>query len=221
MVLGMNNFEFNGNHYLQVGGTAMGTRVAPTLANLFMARFERLHVYTYTPQPDLWLRFIDDIFVIWNHGRESLDSFLQHLNTVHDTIKFTMEAPPREIHFLDMTIQNSLISTTLYQKPTDTNNFLHYQSAHPAHCRRGIPYGQFLRVRRICTHFPDFVSYGIIKAKQFLRRGYALELLSREFLRAAILNRRDLLGHLPHMTPTTPTPTHTTTTSSSPPPTQD
>lgn len=33
MVLTMNNFRFNGQNYLQVGGTAMGTRVAPTFAN--------------------------------------------------------------------------------------------------------------------------------------------------------------------------------------------
>lgn len=30
MVLEINNFEFNGQLYLQVGGTAMGARVAPT-----------------------------------------------------------------------------------------------------------------------------------------------------------------------------------------------
>ena len=36
MVLTMNNFEFNGEHYLQVGGSAMGTRLAPSYANLFM-----------------------------------------------------------------------------------------------------------------------------------------------------------------------------------------
>ena len=46
MVLEFNNFQFNGKHYLQVGGTAMGTRVAPTLANMFMGNLERQHVYT-------------------------------------------------------------------------------------------------------------------------------------------------------------------------------
>jgi hypothetical protein len=32
MVLIMNNFELNGDHYLQIGGTAMGTRAAPNYA---------------------------------------------------------------------------------------------------------------------------------------------------------------------------------------------
>ena len=37
LVLHNMNFEFNGEHYLQTGGTAMGTSVAPNYANLFMA----------------------------------------------------------------------------------------------------------------------------------------------------------------------------------------
>jgi hypothetical protein len=44
MVLKYNNFQFNGTNYLQVGGTAMGTRVAPSLANTFMDDFEHKHV---------------------------------------------------------------------------------------------------------------------------------------------------------------------------------
>ncbi len=45
LILKLNNFEFNGEHYLQIGGTAMGTKVAPSLANIFMGDFEEKHVY--------------------------------------------------------------------------------------------------------------------------------------------------------------------------------
>ena len=34
------SFNFKGDYYLQVGGTAMGTAAAPNYANLFMNRFE-------------------------------------------------------------------------------------------------------------------------------------------------------------------------------------
>ncbi len=37
-ILTLNNFSFNGEHYLQLNGTAIGTRMAPSYANLFMAR---------------------------------------------------------------------------------------------------------------------------------------------------------------------------------------
>ena len=41
LVLKCNNFEFNGKHYLQIQGTAMGTKKAPSYANIFMGRLER------------------------------------------------------------------------------------------------------------------------------------------------------------------------------------
>ena len=47
MVLTMNNFDFAVRHYLQVGGTAMGTNVAPSFANTYMGWFEDRFVYTY------------------------------------------------------------------------------------------------------------------------------------------------------------------------------
>ena len=40
----------------------MGTKLAPSYANLFMTKFEEEYVYTYPLQPKLWKRFIDDIF---------------------------------------------------------------------------------------------------------------------------------------------------------------
>ena len=36
----MNNFSFNDNHYLQIHVTAMGTKMAPSSANLFLDYFE-------------------------------------------------------------------------------------------------------------------------------------------------------------------------------------
>jgi hypothetical protein len=103
-VLTKNNFDFNGKHYLQVGGTAMGTKVAPSFANLFMAGFEDTHVYNYHKQPHTWLRYIDDIFLIWTHGQEELDHFLHHLNTCHGTIKFTAEHSNKFVNFLDTSV---------------------------------------------------------------------------------------------------------------------
>ena len=40
MVLENNIFEFNEKYYLQTQGTAMGTKMAPAYANLFMGKIE-------------------------------------------------------------------------------------------------------------------------------------------------------------------------------------
>ncbi len=44
LVLRCNNFDFNGEHVLQILGVAIGTRAAPTVANLTMDDFEEKHV---------------------------------------------------------------------------------------------------------------------------------------------------------------------------------
>lgn len=200
MVLQMNNFKFNGQHYIQVGRTAMGTRVAPTFANIFMAEFERLHVYPYPRQPSLWLRFIDDIFMIWDHGQECLTEFINHLNQAHPTISFTVDISPLEVHFLHVWVinRNSVLHTDLYIKPTDSNMILHFDSAHPRHCRSGIPFGQYLRRRRICTDVRVFLHRALVKAKQFMDRGYPKSLLLSELVRATRRDRDDLLRDTDH-----------------------
>ena len=66
IVLENSNFDFNGMHFQQRGGTAMGTKLAPSHANIFMSSFEDKHVYTYPLQPILWQRFTDELFLIWN-----------------------------------------------------------------------------------------------------------------------------------------------------------
>ena len=169
MVLEMNNFQFNGENFLQIGGTAMGTRVAATLANLFMGYFEVKHVYTYKLQPTLWVRFIDDIFLIWPHGKTELESFLTHLSKVHSSIKFMSEYSEKEIPFLEtkVCLEGGRLYTNLYTKPTDANNFLHFESAHPSHCKKDIPYGQFLRLRRICSKDIDFPRHALIRQHIF------------------------------------------------------
>ena len=48
-----------------LSGKEMGTKLAPSYANLFMTKCEEKYVYTYPLQPILWKRFIDDIFFIW------------------------------------------------------------------------------------------------------------------------------------------------------------
>ena len=72
LVLSKNSFVFNNRNYLQIHGTAMGTRMAPSYANLFMGKLEREFLRTQNKLPLVWWRYIDDIFAIWTHGEPSL-----------------------------------------------------------------------------------------------------------------------------------------------------
>ena len=157
-ILTLNNFTFNGEHYLQTQGTAMGTRMAPSYANLFMAELEETLLARTTHKPRIWWRYIDDVSAIWECGQDNLETFLRQINTFHTTIKFTAEWSTDRVPFLDTTVilDEGTIHTDLYTKPTDTHQYLSPESCHPRYCSTSIPYSQSLRIRRICSREEDF-----------------------------------------------------------------
>ena len=149
-ILKNNFFEFNKDFYQQIYGTAMGTAMAPSYANMFMNDLENKFLNQSQNQPYLWIRYIDDIFMIWLNNQESLLQFINELNDFHPTIKFTKETSNIHINYLDITVEltNNHIQTKSYHKPTDANTYLHYNSCHPKHQKDSIPYSQFLRMKR-------------------------------------------------------------------------
>ena len=94
---------FEEEHYLQIHGTAMGTQMAPSYANIFMGDLERKILTQVDKRPDIWWRYIDDVFAIWPHGEECLIEFIEQINNAHSKIHFTAEWSNTFIAFLDVT----------------------------------------------------------------------------------------------------------------------
>ena len=109
LILKENTFIFAGEHYRQITGIAMGTPVAPTLANLFMGKVEHEALSAWGgTQPLVWLRYIDDILVIMEDSQETLLELVKHLNARISSIKYTTEISDKSIDFLDFTIFKTL-----------------------------------------------------------------------------------------------------------------
>ena len=69
----------------------------------------------------VWWCYIDDVFMMWQHGEAELHQFLENLNCYYATIKFATEYSKTKINFPDVTVMkkgNQLV-TDLYVKPTD------------------------------------------------------------------------------------------------------
>ena len=101
----------------------------------------------------IYLRFIDDIFMLWIGTLNELKDFEHTINQVHPSIKLTFEYSFKEINFLDTTIvvsPNGRLTTKVFKKPTDRSSYLHNTSHHPNSLKNNIPYGQALRLRKIC-----------------------------------------------------------------------
>ena len=86
IVLKNNIFEFNEKTFKQVRGTTIGTKFAPPYAILFMADLEEKILNAFEEKPMIWWRYIDNIFFIWEHGEESLEKFLNILNSFHPKV---------------------------------------------------------------------------------------------------------------------------------------
>lgn len=159
LILENNSFEFGAHNFKQLVGTAMGTKFAPTYASLVLAYLEiklyqKVNNMYEEHHADVIInnfkRYLDDCFIIWKSTWGDTSEFHDLLNSLHPGIKFTMEQNEDGLPFLDIFVKrNGLsITTDIYYKPTDTKQYLDYNSCHPRHIRRNVP---FNLARRICT----------------------------------------------------------------------
>jgi hypothetical protein len=157
--LSCNDFKFNELFYLQTFGVAMGKSFAPPLASLYLAHFDACAI-NYTSKPRLFTRYIDDIFFLWDHGADSLTAFQFYLNSVIPGIKLTFTSNPLSIDFLDSTVfvDNGTLLTKVFFKPTDRRTLLSMDSFHPGHTHKGILKSQFIRYKRLCSKFSDYIA---------------------------------------------------------------
>ena len=111
----------------------MGSPLSPIVANIFMEKFEEEALATAPHPPSLWKRYVDDTFVI--QEEQYKNEFFQHINSLDDNIKFTAETTKADgsMPFLDTLVapkSDGSLETTVYRKPTHTNQYLQWDSHH-------------------------------------------------------------------------------------------
>ena len=81
LILTLNNFIFNSKFYLQIKGCTMGTICAPSYTNIFMSKFEEKHIYPLIKNKSvIYLRYIEDIFMVWIKSESELRHFMNEIN---------------------------------------------------------------------------------------------------------------------------------------------
>jgi hypothetical protein len=132
----------------------MGSPLSPVIANFFMEDFERRAIEQATHKPVCWYRYVDDTFAIWPHGRERLTEFLDHLNGLHNNIKFTMEIEKEgHLPFLDIDIYrrtDGSLGHKVYRKPTHTNLYLNQFSHHHPANKHSVLSSLIHRAKTLC-----------------------------------------------------------------------
>ena len=89
-------------------------------------------------------------------------------------------------HILDtrVYIKNGWLKTDLHVKPTDTHQYLQADSYHPRHCKTTIPFGQTLRLCRICSEQDNLQKCWQELKHHLMRKGYDEQQLDSEIQRA-------------------------------------
>ena len=125
LVLTLNSFSFNDEFYRQVGGVAMGSKMGPNYACLFVGYVEQQIREQYPGFiPQLHKRYIDDIVGAASCQRDELENFIDFVSNFHPALQFTSTITETELPFLDINLRISedRIHTSIFYKETDTHN---------------------------------------------------------------------------------------------------
>ncbi|CAF5002362.1 unnamed protein product, partial [Rotaria socialis] len=146
-------------YYHQIRGGAMGSPLTLTIANCYMFFFERNIVKQITNAGGLYLRYIDDMFIIINWPERHLNKQIDQWNTLDSNIQLKAQAG-QSINFLDIYIENinADLFTKVYHKPSYEPYYLPFNSVHPLHMKKNIPFAMFLRAIRYCSTFKAFLD---------------------------------------------------------------
>ncbi len=178
-ILTSNFFMYGTDFFLQTSGVAMGSKMSPSFASLYVGYFEQNIIFNNQENPYLhhtehWKRYLDDVFFIWTGPAPLLQEFRHFINSKNKHLHVTIQSDAKCMNFLDVMVikERDGLKTNLYRKPTDRNSLLHGESFHPTHLKKNLPISQFNRIRRICSSDEDFYEQTVDLKNRFKQRGY-------------------------------------------------
>ena len=177
-------FMFNNKFYQQVDGVAMGSPLGPTFANFFLGHIEEKMFATCGMKPKLYLRYVDDIFALFDQDF-NVQNFFDLLNKQHKNLTFTLEESNGTLPFLDVEVEikDNSISTSVYRKPTHTGVLMNFSAVTPKKWKHGLILGALFRARNICSSIEAFENE-VVKLKEMcLKNGYSMDFFDKSLFK--------------------------------------
>ena len=183
-------FSFNNEGYRQKYGVAMGSPLSPILANLCMEFVENEIMNNCEPslKPLIWVRYVDDIFIILKGSQLDFDQFFRYVNSILPSIKFTVEyETENKLPFLDVLVHHDPATLnfkfSVYRKTTNAESYIHFYSFHNKEVKENIITNFALRALRICD--PEYIDQEIKHIKEvFTKLSYPENFISKAFSKA-------------------------------------
>ncbi|XP_070380681.1 uncharacterized protein [Dermacentor albipictus] len=120
--------------------------------------------------------------------KEEGPHFLEHLNSFEPSIQFTAEEENNgRIPFLDVLVERTSggLKTSVYRKPTHTEKYLSFDSAHPIGQKRSVTAALFSRAFRVCSSPTKRRQELQAVKRDLLSNGYPPQLLRTQERKAA------------------------------------
>ncbi len=183
-----NYFKYYNKFYHQIRGGAMGSPLTLTIANCYMFFCERQMVKQISNSKGLYIRYIDDIFIAINWPLRHLLKQVDRWNTFDNNIQLSANFGP-SANFLDLHIENKAgqLYTSVYQKPSYEPYYLPFNSIHPLHMKKNIPFAMLLRAVRYCSTFEGFLDERTKLRMALLMNKYRAKFIDDQFNR--LLNK--------------------------------
>jgi hypothetical protein len=188
-ILHNNYLTFNGRFWRQCSGIAMGTPLAPPLANIYMFMLESVVLSSFQASMFFYRRYLDDILVVF-FGAEPEATTLQHaLSTMAPTIRLKFTTSCFQVDFMDFVIGKRMCHATgradffyaVHQKALNKYLYISPFSYHPPHVMRAYIKTELVRYVRHSSTRLDFL---VIARRFFARlreRGFGPAFLRRVF----------------------------------------
>lgn len=174
-VLENNYLTFDGKCYKQIKGLAMGTPLAPPLANIFMADLEKKTFASRQGlRPVIYGRFLDDIFYAQVLKKIQFEVLRKALGNMHPSIMLTFKSSPVEMDILDLVVYKSgeRLLHRVHQKALNKYLYISPRSCHPPHVMRGFVRTEIIRYARNCSERLDFLRICRAFSSRLRERGF-------------------------------------------------
>ncbi len=142
---------------------------------------EKLKRFTKN-KPKIWIRYVDDIFCVFNIDRKNIDQFLQRINNWHKNLRFTIGyEQDASLAFLDVLVirENDSFSTTIYRKPTHTDLYLLWDSNQCRKYKISLIKTLTIRIQRICSNLTLLKKEKDRLKETLINNGYPYHIIRR------------------------------------------
>jgi len=145
IVLENSLMEFHGEYFQQIFGIIMGTNVAPIIANLYLAKLEKILKDKSKNDPKmLWpiffRRYIDDGFGITKGSKSDVEYWITAFNNLVQSIKIDKFTYGPRVEYMDLVIfkgnrfyQKGHFDIKIFQKKQNLYAYIPQKSFHKKH----------------------------------------------------------------------------------------